>query len=76
MEIYKKVTDKKSGKDKLVQITSRESILEVASRMIAHYNLAEAGADDMILPSEITRAVADAMQDEILVVLLEKNLLK
>ena len=30
----------------------------------------------MIMPSEITRAVADAMHGEILIVMLEKSLLK
>ena len=76
MKIYKEIKDGETGEKKYVKISGREDVLQVAAMLIAHYNLADAGVDDMIMPSEISRAVAEAMHSEILVIMLEKNLLK
>lgn len=75
MKIYKETKNAETGARDYKLVTGRKDVLQVAASLIAHYNLADAGVDDMIMPREITRAVADAMHDEILV-MLEKNLLK
>lgn len=76
MKIYKEIKNAETGAMDYKLVTGRKDILQVAASLIAHYNLADAEVDDMIMPREITRAVADAMHDEILVIMLEKNLLK
>lgn len=76
MKIYKEIKNAETGAKDYKLVTGREDVLKVAASLIAHYNLADAGVDNMIMLREITRAVADAMHDEILVVMLEMNLLK
>ena len=76
MKIYKEVKNAETGAKEYKLVTGRKDVLQVAASLIAHHNLADAGVDDMIMPREICRAVADAMHDEIFVVLLENNLLK
>ncbi len=76
MKIYKEIKNAETGAKDYKPVTGREDVLQVAASLIAHHNLVDAGVDDMIMPHEITRAVAEAMYDEILVIMLEKNLLK
>lgn len=76
MKIYKEIKNAETGARDYKLVTGRKDVLQVAVSLIAHYNLVDAEVDDMIMPCEITRAVADAMHDEILVIMLEKNLLK
>lgn len=76
MKIYKEIKNAETGARDYKLVTGRKDVLQVAVSLIAHYNIVDAGVDDMIMPREITRAVADAMHDEILVIMLEKNLLK
>ena len=76
MKIYKEIKNAETGAKDYKPVTGRKDVLQVAASLIAHYNLADAGVDDMIMPSEITRAVANAMHDEMFVIMLEKNLLK
>ena len=76
MKIYKEIKNAETGAKDYKLITGRKDVLQVAASLIAHYNLADSGVDDLIMPSEIARAVADAMHDEIFCIMLEKNLLK
>lgn len=76
MKIYREIENGVTGAKDYKLVTGRKEVLLVAASLIAQYNIADSKVDDVILPSEIIKAIANATMGEILIKTVRNDLLK